>query len=101
LLNKFSFFGLYSQEGSCTKGAGLEVVAEETCFPGAPTCSDPRDGPSTYFPNPRVMRTLKKLALEEKYVLPVRYKFVISGLDATINKLPVYSDLSGGPLLQS
>jgi len=35
-----------------------------------------------------VMATLNRPALEEKYLLPTRYKFKIPDTDATINKPP-------------
>ncbi|KAJ8435858.1 hypothetical protein Cgig2_028566 [Carnegiea gigantea] len=51
-----------------------EVMAEGTYFPSAPNCSDPSDGPRTLFPNQKVVRSLKRSALEEKYLLPMGYK---------------------------
>jgi len=65
-----------------------EVVAEETRFSTAPDFSDPLDGSSIQFPNLKVMRSLKRLALEGKYLLPAGYKFTISNADATVNKPP-------------
>jgi len=34
------------------------------------------------------MQTLKRPALEEKYILPSEYKFIKPNLDATVNKRP-------------
>jgi len=49
---------------------------------------NPQHGPSIHFLNPKVVGTLKRLALEEKYLLPTGYKFIIPDGDATVNKLP-------------
>ncbi|KAJ8432190.1 hypothetical protein Cgig2_013732 [Carnegiea gigantea] len=46
----------------------------------APERSDIQDGPSTHFPNPKVVSSLKRSALEEK--------FVLSEVDVTMNKPP-------------
>ena len=35
-----------------------------------------------------VVGTLKRLALEKIYLLPVGYKFIIPDADATVNRLP-------------
>jgi len=40
------------------------------------------------FSKPRLVRTLKRLALEEKYLLPTGNKFVIPDIDATVNGAP-------------
>ncbi|KAJ8441785.1 hypothetical protein Cgig2_009031 [Carnegiea gigantea] len=77
-----------------TKGRPLregpvpELVAEGPEFPGAPTCSDPQDGPGSHFPNPKVIPTLKKTTLEKKYLLPTGYTFVIPKADATVDEPP-------------
>lgn len=57
-------------------------------FPGAPARSDTQDGLITHFPNPKVVASLKRSALEEKYLLPAGYKFIIPDTNATVNKLP-------------
>jgi len=57
-------------------------------FPGALVHSNLQDGPDTHFPNPKVMASLKEPALEDKYLLPTGYKFVLPEADATINKSP-------------
>ena len=57
-------------------------------FPGTPMRSDLQDELSTHFPNPKVALTLKRPTLEEKYLLPAEYKFIIPDPDATGNKLP-------------
>ena len=62
---------------------------EKTHFPGEPERSDPRDGPSMHFPNPKVVRILKRPALEEKYLIAAGSKFVIPDLDAMVNRLPL------------
>jgi len=77
-----------SRRGCARKEPVLEVLAEGTVFLGALVWSDPQDGPSTHFPNPKVMGILKRSSLEEKYLLPARYKFVSSDADAAINKSP-------------
>ena len=51
-------------------------------------CPDPKDGPSTHFPNPRVRRTINRPTLEEKYLLPTGYKFIIPDPDAIVNRPP-------------
>ncbi|KAJ8434594.1 hypothetical protein Cgig2_025020 [Carnegiea gigantea] len=65
-----------------------EVVGEGINFPRASTSSDIQDGPSTNFPNLKVMASLKRPTLEEKYLLPAGYKFIIPEVDATVNKPP-------------
>ncbi|KAJ8433872.1 hypothetical protein Cgig2_021255 [Carnegiea gigantea] len=57
-------------------------------FPGAPTHSDPQDGPGRHFPDPKVTPTLKRTTLEKQYLLPIGYTFVIPKADATMNKSP-------------
>jgi len=37
------------------------------------------------------MDTLKRPSLDEKYLLPTVYKFIILDADATVNKLPLKS----------
>jgi len=51
-------------------------------FSKGPCILGPWDRLSTHFPNPRVVRTLKRPAVEEKYLFPAEYKFVIPDLDA-------------------
>ncbi|KAJ8424806.1 hypothetical protein Cgig2_025390 [Carnegiea gigantea] len=65
-----------------------EIVVEGTVFTGAPEHSNIQDGPSTHFPNPKVVASLKRMALEEKYLLPLGYKFIIHDVDCTLNKPP-------------
>ena len=65
-----------------------EIVVEVTEFPGAPACSNPQDGPNSYFPNPKVVPTLKSTTLNKKYLLPSGYTFVIPEADATVNEPP-------------
>ncbi|KAJ8438792.1 hypothetical protein Cgig2_023826 [Carnegiea gigantea] len=65
-----------------------EIVAEGPEFPGAPTRSDPQDGPSSHFPDPKVVFTLKKTALEKRYLLPTGYTFIIPEVDVTVNEPP-------------
>ncbi|KAJ8444842.1 hypothetical protein Cgig2_008899 [Carnegiea gigantea] len=48
----------------------LEVVAEELVFPGAPSRSDPVDGPSTHSPNPKVTPSLKRTTLKKSIFCP-------------------------------
>ena len=66
-----------SKRGRAQTKSVQEVVAEGTVFPGAPSRSDPQDRPSTHLPNLRVMRTLKRPTLEDKYLLPAGYKLII------------------------
>ncbi|KAJ8445039.1 hypothetical protein Cgig2_022559 [Carnegiea gigantea] len=42
-----------------------EIVAEGSEFPGAPTHSDLQDGLGSHFPDPKVVTTLKRSALEK------------------------------------
>ncbi|KAJ8428264.1 hypothetical protein Cgig2_000326 [Carnegiea gigantea] len=65
-----------------------EIVAEGPKFPRAPGCSDPQDGPSSHFPYPKLIPTVKRTTLEKKYLLPVGYTFIIPELDATVNEPP-------------
>ncbi|KAJ8426002.1 hypothetical protein Cgig2_006252 [Carnegiea gigantea] len=65
-----------------------KVIAEDTRFLGVPERSDPWDGPSSHFRNPRTVRFLKRQALEEKYLLLVGCKFVLLDADAMVNKPP-------------
>jgi len=46
-------------------GLALEIVMEEPEFLRAPTRSDPQDGLGTHFPKPKVIITLKRIALEK------------------------------------
>ncbi|KAJ8439983.1 hypothetical protein Cgig2_008366 [Carnegiea gigantea] len=64
-----------------------EVVAEGMLFLSAPDCYDPLDGPTTHFPNPKVVRSLKRPALEGRCLLPAGYKFTTLDADVTVNKL--------------
>ncbi|KAJ8420778.1 LOW QUALITY PROTEIN: hypothetical protein Cgig2_011067 [Carnegiea gigantea] len=66
-----------------------EVVTEGTVFPRAPNRWYPQNGPSTYFPDLRGLCNLKTLALEEKYFLPIGYRFITPDTDAT-SKLERY-----------
>ena len=77
-----------SKRGHAQKKSIQKVIVKVTVFPGAPEHSDPQDAPSTHFPNPRVLLILKRPTLEEKYLLFLRYKFIIPDGDATVNKPP-------------
>jgi len=66
----------------------IHEVAKGTVFPRAPERSNPQDGPTTNFPNPGIVGTLKRLTLEEKYLLSARYRFIIPDADAIVNKPP-------------
>ncbi|KAJ8428712.1 hypothetical protein Cgig2_028195 [Carnegiea gigantea] len=65
-----------------------EFMGEEMVFPGASARSDIQDGPSTHFPNSKVMASLKRPTAEDKYLLPARYRFVLPEVDGTINTPP-------------
>jgi len=65
-----------------------EIVAEGSEFPGAPTRSDPQDGPGSHFPDPKAVAKLKRLALEKQYLLPAEDFFIILEPDATVNEPP-------------
>ncbi|KAJ8433087.1 hypothetical protein Cgig2_014135 [Carnegiea gigantea] len=65
-----------------------EIVAEGTEFPGAPTRSDPQDGPRSHVPNPKAVVKMKRSALEKQYLLPTKYSFVLLEPDATMNEPP-------------
>ena len=75
--------------GRAQKESVYEVIGKGTVFPGAPKCSNPQDGLSTHFPNPRVVGTLKRPTLEEKYLLLAGYRFIIPKAGATVNKPPL------------
>ncbi|KAJ8424980.1 hypothetical protein Cgig2_031929 [Carnegiea gigantea] len=49
----------------CTP-AVTEIMAEGSKFPGAPTRSDPQDGPGSHFPDPKVVTKLKRSTLEKQ-----------------------------------
>jgi len=55
-------------------------------FWGSPIRLDPSEGPSSHFPNPKVVKALKKPTLEEEYLLSSNYKFLILDPDATVNR---------------
>jgi len=40
------------------------------------------------FPNPKDIPSLKRMALENKYLFPVGYSFIIPEADATVNEPP-------------
>ena len=63
-------------------------MAEGMVFPRAPACSDIQDGPSTHFPNPKVVASLKRLVLEEQHLVPAGYRFVLPEADSIVNKPP-------------
>ncbi|KAJ8441233.1 hypothetical protein Cgig2_033957 [Carnegiea gigantea] len=77
-----------TRKGRSPSGPVPEIVAEGAKFPEAPARLDPQDGPSSHFPNPKVVPTLKRTSLEKEYRLPAGYNFVISKVDATVNELP-------------
>ena len=64
------------------------MVAEGAVVPGALEHLDIQDRPRNHFPNPMVVASLKRLALEDKYLLPTGYTFVLPEVDATVNKPP-------------
>jgi len=66
-----------------------KVVAKGLVFPWACSRSGPQDRPGTHFPNLKVVPSLKRMAFEKKYLLPAGYSFVISKVDAIINKPPL------------
>ena len=63
-------------------------MAEGPEFSGPPALSDPHDGSGSHFPNLKAVPTLKRIALEKKYLLPAGCTFIISEADVTINKPP-------------
>ncbi|KAJ8423526.1 hypothetical protein Cgig2_030021 [Carnegiea gigantea] len=65
-----------------------EVVVDGMVFPEVPARSDIQDGPGTHFPSLNIVGSLTRLALEEKYLLPAGYRFVLPEADATVNKPP-------------
>ena len=76
------------KRGRSTVGPILEIVAERPEFHGAHTRLDPEDGPGSYFPNPKVVPTLKWMTLEKQHLLPAGYTFVIPKADETEKELP-------------
>ncbi|KAJ8427306.1 hypothetical protein Cgig2_032955 [Carnegiea gigantea] len=78
---------MLKKKGWAPKGLVAQIVAEGPEFPGAPTRSDLQDGPGNHFRNPKVVPTLKRLALEKLYLLRAGYTFVIPEKNATVNEL--------------
>ncbi|KAJ8441091.1 hypothetical protein Cgig2_000352 [Carnegiea gigantea] len=76
------------RKGRSLVGLVPEIVVEGPEFPRAPARSDPQDGPGSHFPNPKVVPTLKRTALEKQYLVPAGYTFVIPEVDATVNESP-------------
>ncbi|KAJ8426754.1 hypothetical protein Cgig2_029423 [Carnegiea gigantea] len=76
------------RKGCAPGGLVTEIVAEGSEFSGAPTHSDPQDGPGSHFPDPKVVPTLKRSTFEKQYLLPTGYTFVIPDADATVNEPP-------------
>jgi len=76
------------RKGRTPVGLVPEIVAEEAEFLGAPSRSDPQDGPDSHFPDPKVVPTLKRTILEKQYLLPAGYTFVMPEADATVNDRP-------------
>lgn len=70
------------------KGWSMKWWPKRRFSQGLPHRSDPQDGQTTYFPNPKVVLSLKRLTLEEKYLLHAGYKFIIPDTDAIIKKPP-------------
>ncbi|KAJ8432678.1 hypothetical protein Cgig2_034004 [Carnegiea gigantea] len=70
------------------KGPSQEVVVKCMYFPRAPEHSNLGDGPSMHFPNPKIVRSLKRPTLDEEYILHVIYKFVIPNPNAMVNGPP-------------
>jgi len=58
-------------------------------FPRAPKHSDLGDGPSMHFPNPKIVRSLKRSALDEEHLLHASYKFVIPNPNVVVNRAPL------------
>ncbi|KAJ8425845.1 hypothetical protein Cgig2_033940 [Carnegiea gigantea] len=72
-----------NKRGCSPVGLILEIVAEGPEFPGALIRSDPQDGLGSYFPNPKVVPTLKRMNLEKKYLLPVGSQVGVTFLTGT------------------
>ncbi|KAJ8419891.1 hypothetical protein Cgig2_017701 [Carnegiea gigantea] len=68
--------------------AVIQIVAEGSEFPRAPTRSDSQNGPGSHFPDPKVVTKLKRSAVEKQYLLPAEYSFVIPKANAIVNELP-------------
>ena len=62
------------------------IVVEEAEFLGTLLCSNPQDGLTSHFPDPKVVLTFKRTSLEIEYLLPAGYNIVIPMVDATMNK---------------
>ncbi|KAJ8430101.1 hypothetical protein Cgig2_007165 [Carnegiea gigantea] len=77
-----------SKWGRAQEEPVCEVVAEGTVFPGASERSDLQGGPSSQFPNPKVVATLKRPTLEEKHLPSTGYTFIILDANDTVNRLP-------------
>jgi len=79
---------ILKKRGRSSVGLIPEIVAKGAKFPGAPACSDPQDGADSQFPDLKVIPTLKKTALEKKYLLPTGYTFIVPKADAIVNEPP-------------
>ena len=66
-----------------------KIVAEGRQFSGAQPTQTPQDGPGSHFPDPLVVPTLMRMALEKQYLFPAGYTFVIPEVDATVIEPPV------------
>jgi len=76
------------KRGCAREEPARKVVAKGMGFPGAPKRSDIEDRPSIHSPNPKVVASLKRPVLEEKYLLYAGYRFIIPEVDDTVNKPP-------------
>ena len=74
--------------GDAQKKPVLEVVLKRLSSRGLSKWLNIQDRPSTHFPNPKVVSTLKGPALEKKYRFLAGYKFIIPNIDVTVNKSP-------------
>jgi len=88
-----TFGGVTNQEGA-TPGRSDSQSGGRRHTLRVPEHSNPWNGLSTHFSNPRIVQSLKRPTLEEKCLLPIGYKIVIP--DANL-----YHNLSGGLVVQS
>ncbi|KAJ8434678.1 hypothetical protein Cgig2_024750 [Carnegiea gigantea] len=84
--SSFNSLASRSRRGRAQKRLAPEVVAHGAVYLGALNGTDPQDRLSTYFFNPKVVLSLKRLALDEKYLIPVGYKLIVPDVDTTVNK---------------
>ncbi|KAJ8441585.1 hypothetical protein Cgig2_023149 [Carnegiea gigantea] len=78
--------GRAKEKRPCSGRAGLGGYGQWNGLSRDPCALRRLNGPGTYFLNPKVMAFLKRPALEDKYLTPAGYRFVLLKADANVNK---------------